>query len=71
MSPALYLEVKMNEGLAKFANPSFDLVGRTRFELVTNGLKVIGFMVFCDFVLSFDIYKLLIIIDFKFNIVSY
>ena len=40
MSPALYLEVKMNEGLAKFANPSFDLVGRTRFELVTNGLKV-------------------------------
>ena len=45
------------------------LVGRTRFELVTNGLKVIGFMVFCGFVLSFDIYKLLIIIDLKFNIV--
>ena len=46
------------------------LVGRTRFELVTNGLKVVGFMDFCDFVLSFDIYKLLIIIDFKFNVVS-
>ena len=27
-------------------------------------------MDFCDFVLSFDIYKLLIIIDFKFNVVS-
>ena len=71
MSPALYLEVKMNEGLAKFANPSFDLVGRTRFELVTNGLKVIGLIVFCSFVLSLCFCNLLIIINFKFNIVSY